>query len=108
MISGGNRYPAKAELGAGRGRRRGRDLMVGVSLMRVLGARCNSARRANLINRSKFTRVWEVRGRGCLKTKPGQMLGGASKAGQAFKIGGGTKVPRRVRFPSASATRFGV
>src|SRR6266545_7145271 len=47
ITSGGNRYPAKAELGAGLGRgrrrRRRRDLMVGVSLMRVLGARCNSA-----------------------------------------------------------------
>src|SRR6266511_4832401 len=47
ITSGGNRYPAKAELGAGLGRgrrrRRRRDLMVGVSLMRVLGAQCNSA-----------------------------------------------------------------
>src|SRR6266498_4509355 len=56
ITSGGNRYPAKAELGAGRGRRRGRDLMVGVSLMRVLGARCNSAREA--VDRFTFDARW--------------------------------------------------
>ena len=36
----------------------------------------------------------------------GHRPGGSGSVGHAFKIGGGTKVPRRVRFPSASATRF--
>ncbi len=45
MTSGGNRYPAKAELGAGRGRGRRCDLMEGVSPKQCLDHQCNSARR---------------------------------------------------------------
>src|SRR6266545_8380161 len=43
MTSGGNRYPAKAELCAGRGRGRRCDLMEGVSPKQCLDRQCNSA-----------------------------------------------------------------
>jgi len=43
MTSGGNRYPAKAEAGTGRGRGWQRDVIARVSLMRRRDAQRNSA-----------------------------------------------------------------